>query len=173
MNESLIEEDADDVSEHPLIKGFQQWRAKRFKGQTRTTEAAVFEAYDARDIEMLETFDRLLSKKDGAWIKHLVRTVRKNPELGLVSDLTEQQLHSYAEMRRAINTVVYKNSGASSGEHDWEKENELYRFAVEHPEHVTAVAAVMAEMKTLNLETINGLITERLNAHSALAQGAL
>lgn len=175
MDENLTDTDTDEAVMHPLIKDFHQWQIKRCARQTKTTIQAVHEAFYVKDVELLETYDRLLGKKDGAWIKHLVKTVRKNPELGAVSDLTEKQLHGYADMRKAINTVVYKDSKSSVDEknRDWEKENELYRFAVNYPGHVAPVAAVMVEKKTLDLESIRGLIAERNKAHNVLVQGVL
>lgn len=175
MDDNLTEDEATEAALHPLIEGFHEWQLKRCARQTKTTVQAVHEAYYAEDTEMLETYDRLLGAKDGAWIKHLVKTVRKNPELGAVSDLTGRHLHGYADMRKAINTVVYKDTKSSvdSKDRDWEKENELYRFAVNHPGHVAPVAAVMAEKKTLDLESIRGLIAERKKAHNVLVQGVL
>jgi hypothetical protein len=175
MDENLTEAEATEAAPHPLIEGFHEWQITRCARQTKTTIQAVHEAFFAEDIELLETYDRLLSKKDGAWIKHLVKTVRKNPELGAVESLTEKQLHGYADMRRAINAVIYKNSKSSvdDSERDWEKENELYRFAVNYPEHVAAVAEVMNEKKTLDLESVRGLIAERKKAHTVLKQGVL
>lgn len=173
MDENLTGKAASDESSHPLIADFHQWQSKRCARQTKTTLQAVNDAYLAADVELLETYDRLLGDKDGAWIKHLVKTVRKNPELGQVKSLTETQLHGYANMRRAINVVVYRNGKQQDTERNWEQENELKRFAVTYPEHVAAVTEVMIELHTLNLETVNGLLTERNNTHSALSQGAL
>lgn len=175
MEETLTEEEAAEAELHPLIAGFSEWQIKRCARQTKTTVQAVHEAYCAEDIELLETYDRLLGTKDGAWIKHLVKTVRKNPELGEIRDLTEKQLHGYADMRRGINAVIYKNSNSfmAESDRDWDKENELYRFAVNYPEHVAPIAAVMVELKTLDLESIRDLIAERKKAHSVLVQGVL
>lgn len=159
--------------EHPLVSGYQEWHAARCVGQTPTTLQAISEAYLAGDTELLETYDRLLSKKDGAWIKHLVRTVRKNPDLGDVASLTAQHLHSYSAMRRAIFAVIYDKTKKTTGERNWEHENSLYSFALAYPEHVNSITAVMAELKTIDLEIVNGLITERANAHTALVAGAL
>lgn len=175
MDENLTDADAGEAAMHPLIADFHKWQLKRCVRQTKTTVQAVHEAFYAEDIELLETYDRLLGKKDGAWIKHLVKTVRKNPELGTVENLTEKQLHGYADMRRAINAVIYKDSKSfmDESDRDWEKENALYRFAINHPGHVAPVAAVMIEKKTLDLESIRGLIDERKNAHNVLVQGVL
>lgn len=175
MDENPTDADADEAELHPLIADFHQWQLKRCARQTKTTVQAVHEAYYAEDIELLETYDRLLSAKDGAWIKHLVKTVRKNPELGAVESLTGKQLHGYADMRRAINSVIYQNSKSSvdDSERDWDKENELYRFAVNYPEHVAAVGEVMNEKKTLDLESVRDLIAERKKAHTVLKQGVL
>lgn len=175
MEENLTEEAENEASAHPLMANFGEWSAKRCARQTDTTCQAVQEAYLAGDVELLETYDRLLGPKDGAWIRHLVKTVRKNPDLGPVQNVTEKQLLAFAEMRRATHAVVYAKRKSSNTDYkpDWDQVNALNVFAVSYPEHVAAVVSVMNEINTLDLECVNGLITERNNSHNALTQGVL
>lgn len=172
MDENPTGTAASEESSHPLIADFHQWQLKRCARQTKTTVQAVNDAYLDGDVELLETYDRLLGDKDGAWIRHLVKTVRKNPELGAVQNLKKKHLLAYADMHRAIHGVVYAHK-KKTNERNWEQENELKVFAVTYPEHVAAVTAVMDEQKTLDLQCINDLITERNNAHNSLVEGVL
>lgn len=140
--------------------------------ETQTTLSAIREAHEKNDLELLAVYDRLLNggHKEGAWIKHIVKTVRKNPDLGSVHDITFEQLFAYADMRRAIAGVIYDKNAKKS---DKEQVYDLYVFAVQYPQHVTSIIEVMRELKTVNLQSIQALITERRNTHASLVQGAL
>lgn len=167
----------DDAGTHPLIVTFPQWLGGRWNRQTKTTNAAIDEARLKRDIELLETYDRLLGDKNGAWIKHVVKAVRKKPELGTVAGLTVAQVDAYAMMRAAVNEVIYGNSRgkkySSDVERDRTNEYELFDFSIASPDKVPAVCAIMVERSLLDLASILEVSTYLDMTHSAISEGVL
>ena len=161
------------VAAPPLYEvHFGEWMIQRCSRETPTTVAAVRAAYSSEDFELLSVYDRLLGgHKNGAWIKHIVKTVRKNPDLGSIHDITVEQLAAYADMRKAISAVIY---GSKAGiQRDLESEFELYVFAVQYPQHVTSIIEVMLELKTTSLSSVQALLAERRRTHSSLVSGVL
>lgn len=170
----------DDVMEHPLLVGYHQWVESRCHNQTKTTLKAIDEARAKGDVELLETYDRLLGEKGGAWIKYVVKAVRKKPELGTVAGITIAQVHAYTDMRKTVNANIYGQGSAKKlpqfgthHERDRTDEYALFDFAISHPDQVPSVCAVINDRGFLELDSILALIASIKESHPAISEGAL
>lgn len=167
----------DDAAAHPLIVTYPMWLGTRLQRQTKTTVTHIDDARKKRDIELLESYDRLLGEKNGAWIKHVVKAVRKKPELGTVAGITAAQVDAYATMRNAVNKVIYGNTPGkkykSDVDRDRTNEYELFDFAIASPNNIPALCEIMVERSLLDLASILEVSAYLDMTHSAISEGVL
>jgi hypothetical protein len=167
----------DDAATHPLIVTYPKWLGGRWARQTKTTMAHLDDAHKKRDVELLKTYHRLLGDKNGAWIKHVVKAVRKKPELGTVADITAAQVDAYAAVRAAANKVLYGNTPGKKydkgTDRDRTNEYELFDFAIASPDKIPVVCEIMVERSLLDLTSILEVSAYLDMTHSAISEGVL